>query len=143
MRYIAHILATYVSTRFPAEFELYDHRREVHQISSLGTPAQSNPSNRAPGPPQPATTAGTSDLADQTPEPPQQAETKTEQAKPATPKKGSEVKGYKNRSDTHTIVCQGCNRYFRNSAKKVEHVMKYHKNSVKRCQWCNIWYLAP
>ena len=21
--------------------------------------------------------------------------------------------------------------------------MKYHKNSVKRCQWCNIWYLAP
>ena len=21
--------------------------------------------------------------------------------------------------------------------------MKYHKNRVKRCQWCNIWYLAP
>ena len=129
--------------RFSAEFELYDHRREVHQISSLGTPAQSDPSDRVPGPPQPATTAGTSDPADQTPEPPQQAETETEQAKPATPKKGTEVKGYKNRSDTHTIVCQGCNRYFRNTAKKAEHVMKYHKNSVKRCQWCNIWYLAP
>ena len=76
-------------------------------------------------------------------EPPQQAKTETEQAKPATSKKGTEVKGYKNRSDTHTIVCQGCNRYFRNTAKKAEHVMKYHKNSVKRCQWCNIWYLAP
>ena len=129
--------------RFSAELELYDHRREVHQISSLGTPAQSDPSDRVPGPPQPATTAGTSDPADQTPEPPQQAETETEQAKPATPKEGTEVKGYKNRSDTHTIVCQGCNRYFRNTAKKAEHVMKYHKNSVKCCQWCNIWYLAP
>ena len=137
MRYIAHILAI-CFMHFSAEFELYDHRREVHQISSLGTPAQSDPSDRAPGPPQPAATAGTSDPADQTPEPPQQAETETEQAKPATPKKG-----YKNRSDTHTIVCQGCNRYFRNTAKKAEHVMKYHKNSVKRCQWCNIWYLAP
>ena len=111
---------------FSAEFELYDHQREVHQISSLGTPAQSDPSDPAPGLPQSATTVGTSDPADQTPEPPQQAETETEQAKPATPKKGTEVKGYKNRSDTHTIVCQGCNRYFRNTAKKAEHVMKYH-----------------
>ena len=128
---------------FPAEFELYDHRRELHQISSLGTPAQSDPSDRAPGPPQPATTAGTSDPADQAPEPPQQAETETEPGEPETPKKDKELKGNKRETKVFKILCPACNRYLRDLKTRRLHIRAYHAKKLKSCHHCKKSYLDP
>ena len=129
--------------RFPAEFELYDHRREVHQISSLGTPAQSDPSDQAPGPPQPATTAGTSDPADQAPEPPQQAETETEPGEPETPKKDKELRGNKRETKVFKILCPACNRYLRDLKTRRLHIRAYHAKKLKSCHHCKKSYLDP
>ena len=124
---------------FSAEYKLMDHRREEHEISSMGTSVEAGDQGDQVLEPQQSENIGTAkqvepasevhDLSDQMPEPPKKKEPKTKE--PEVPTGGihqqvelDEVKGSEVKTDEHNRECKACHHFFSSNPYRHSHVIR-------------------
>ena len=62
---------------------------------------------------------------------------------PGTPEKEKEKKGHKEASEKYNLVCEACNRYFKDVFTWSGHINAYHKEIVRICGFCKSGYMYP